>query len=347
MNAATALVTGAQAVPALAADAVRTAMAKARLQRIGGVLLFLSNDFLRQPQPAILAAAREAECLQVFGMVANGLLNETGWSLDQPAAAALVLGNGLSLANARPDDDRCLSFTGGSSLPVDWRDPPLRHGLLVGAAPVWQQGRVMGSRRSEAAVHGARCAAALSTGLQQLGSPLPVEAAHGYDIGRIDGQPAVTSLHRALPAPLRQRSPLPLHLVSAIRVDGGPAVPILGVNADGSLTMAEEFAAGDRIVWAVRQPLTAEREMTVSLEGAATACPIPDFALMFSCIGRGPLFYSGDDRDLHAFRRRFPATPLLGAYGTGQIHPLGGHNRQFQNSVVTLLFESEHVQSLP
>jgi hypothetical protein len=50
----------------------------------------------------------------------------------------------------------------------------------------------------------------------------------------------------------------------------------------------------------------------------------PDFALMFSCIGRGPLFYGNDDRDLLAFRERFPGVPLLGAYGSGQIAPVGG-----------------------
>ena len=42
-----------------------------------------------------------------------------------------------------------------------------------------------------------------------------------------------------------------------------------------------------------------------------------------------------------------PATPngvpLIGAYGSGQIAPVGRHNRLFQNTVVTLLFESTHV----
>jgi hypothetical protein len=63
----------------------------------------------------------------------------------------------------------------------------------------------------------------------------------------------------------------------------------------------------------------------------------PDFALMFSCLGRGPLFYGNDDRDLLAFREIFPGVPLLGAYGSGQIAPAGDGNRLFQNTVVTLL----------
>jgi small ligand-binding sensory domain FIST len=64
---------------------------------------------------------------------------------------------------------------------------------------------------------------------------------------------------------------------------------------------------------------------------------------MFSCIGRGPLFYGDDDRDLLAFRQQFPDTPLLGAYGSGQIAPAGAQNRLFHNSVITLLIEGTHV----
>ena len=40
---------------------------------------------------------------------------------------------------------------------------------------------------------------------------------------------------------------------------------------------------------------------------------------MFSCIGRGPYFYGGDDRDLALLCRRFPGLPVLGTYSTGQI----------------------------
>ncbi|MGV0951628.1 MAG: FIST C-terminal domain-containing protein, partial [Azonexus sp.] len=69
----------------------------------------------------------------------------------------------------------------------------------------------------------------------------------------------------------------------------------------------------------------------------------PDFALMFSCLGRGPLFYGNDDRDLLAFREQFPGVPLIGAYGSGQIAPAGGKNQLFRNTVVTLLCESDHV----
>ena len=55
------------------------------------------------------------------------------------------------------------------------------------------------------------------------------------------------------------------------------------------------------------------------------------------------VFYGDDDRDLLAFREICPGVPLLGAYGSGQIAPVGNGNRLFQNTVVTLLCESAHV----
>jgi small ligand-binding sensory domain FIST len=75
---------------------------------------------------------------------------------------------------------------------------------------------------------------------------------------------------------------------------------------------------------------------------------------MFSCIGRGPYFYGGEDRDLDILRERFPKLPILGTYGTGQIAPTTStahyFNRQLQNAVVTALVSKHvkkaHVQSL-
>lgn len=342
MSAATALAAGPEASPALAETAVRQALERAEADRADGVILLLSAAFLRHPHGAIVAAARAAGSLQVFGMVANGLMTEEGWSLDQPAVAALVLADGVALVPPGNGDGPRLAFTGSVTLPHAWESGPQRHGLLCDSAPVWQQGRLAAPFQGEASIAGATCTAALSTGLRRLGDPLPVEACRGYDLDRIGGSSAQESLRRALPPELREHSPLPIHVICAIPASGVP-IPLLCANADGSITLAAPLAPGEPVAWAARQPLAAESDMRASLEAAAARCPAPAFALMFSCIGRGPLFYGDDDRDLLAFRRRFPGTPLLGAYGNGQIAPAAGGNRQFQNSVVTLLFETSHV----
>ena len=69
---------------------------------------------------------------------------------------------------------------------------------------------------------------------------------------------------------------------------------------------------------------------------AGLAVTTPAFALMFSCIGRGPFFYGGEDRDLLALRERFPDLPILGVYGSGQLAP----TQQLHNAVVTALIGS-------
>jgi small ligand-binding sensory domain FIST len=107
------------------------------------------------------------------------------------------------------------------------------------------------------------------------------------------------------------------------------------------------LAPGESVAWAIRQPLAAEQDMRTALAAVVDPERPAEFALMFSCLGRGPLFYGDDDRDLLVFREHCPGVPMLGAYGAGQIAPSEGGNRLFRNSVVTLLCESHDVQSLP
>jgi small ligand-binding sensory domain FIST len=124
-----------------------------------------------------------------------------------------------------------------------------------------------------------------------------------------------------------------------------PAIAILSANADGSLALAAELREGEIIQCAIRQPLFAEQEIQQSLNAAVHTSKTPnfDFAMMLSCIGRGPLFYGDDDRDLLAFRKTFPDTPLIGGYGSGQIAFSAASNHLFNNTAVTLLCESVHV----
>jgi small ligand-binding sensory domain FIST len=227
---------------------------------------------------------------------------------------------------------------------------PERAGLLDAEAVTWSHGRIAEQPGAEIRLSGLRTRLCLSSGLRLLNLPLTVNAAAGYDLRRLGGLAPLDSLRRHLPAELRADPPL--HQIAIVREMGAPAVPILTANADGSLTLAEPLEIGEHVHWAIRQPLSAEQDMRQSLlaapqrdflRGAVDPEKRPDFALMFSCLGRGPLFYGNDDRDLLVFREQFPGVPLIGAYGSGQIAPAGGRNRLFQNTVVTLLCESAHV----
>ena len=349
MKVASSLVSGLYPTPELAAEAVRNALQGAGLQRADGVLLFLTRDYSRHAPPAIVAAARAAGTLQVSGCTAFGLLTEQGWLLDQPGAAALVFAHPAPPA-AADDTQPLLSFTGQHTLPYAWQAMPERAGLLDAEAVTWSHGRIAEQPGAEIRLSGLRTRLCLSTGLRLLNLPLTVNAATGYDLRRLGGLAPLDSLRRHLPAELRADPPL--HQIAIVRETGAPAVPILTANADGSLTLAEPLAIGEQVHWAIRQPLSAEQDMRESLlaapqgdflRGAVDPEKRPDFALMFSCLGRGPLFYGNDDRDLLVFREQFPGVPLIGAYGSGQIAPAGGRNRLFQNTVVTLLCESAHV----
>lgn len=338
MTAASSLVTGLHPAPELAAEAVRQALENAGLERADSVLLFLTRDFARHAQPALLAAARVAGTMEIAGCTAYGLLTERGWHLDQPGAAALVMAHETP---AVEHDAPLLSFSGHHILPYAWQSGTPRAGLLDAEAAAWSHGRVAADACADICLPGRQARLACSTGLRLLGDLLTVDVASGYDLRRLGGHAARDSLQRCLPAELRADPPL--HQIVVSRQPGAPAVSILVAGADGALTLAEPLEVGEQVRWAIRQPLATEQDMRQSLAAAVDPEKMPDFAVMFSCLGRGPLFYGGDDRDLLTFREQFPGVPLIGAYGSGQIAPVGGGNRLFQNAVVTLLFESAHV----
>lgn len=346
MKVATSLMAGRRPEPELARAAVQAALAEAGLSRAEQVILLLSREFDRHAQPAVLAAARAAGCLSVSGCTVSGLMTERGWHLDQPAAAAMVL---ATTEKPTPASSPILSFSSHGHLPFDWQTGAARAGLLDTEATVWSHSRIAEDGCAEFSLPGVKAYVVKACGLRPLGQALPVDQSNGYELLRIGGQRAVDSLLRALPGELREA--MPVHQICALRRPDTPGIAILAINADGSLTLSETIKAGESISWAIRQPLAAEQEIRQALQAARTDFPTaavnrkkrPNFALMFSCIGRGPLFYGDDDRDLLAFREHFPDTPLLGAYGTGQIVPLADGNRLFQNTALTLLFESIHV----
>lgn len=373
MTVASALVSGNEPLPYLAEQAVAEALAKAGLTHANGVLLFLSPEFARHAQHTVTAVARAAQCTQVAGGIASGVFTENGWAVDRPSIAVMVFGGGLSLGHGDVPDAPVLSYA-GTTFPPEWGSacPPRFGGSFSGnpgvaEAVVWQQSRLSEQQRCSVQVLGAHVAIGVSSGLQLLGDAQPVERSTGYDLERIADQNALQNLAQHLPAELRKALPQHVHRLSAVLIDGEGhaeaalaegryrALALIAANPDHSLTLAEHVAPGQLLAWAIRQPDAAEADMRQSIERLARSTTSPVCALMFSCIGRGPYFYGGDDRDLNALRQRFPGLPVLGAYGTGQIAPMtaatSSCNRPLQNAVITALvspFSQEaHVQSIP
>jgi small ligand-binding sensory domain FIST len=119
--------------------------------------------------------------------------------------------------------------------------------------------------------------------------------------------------------------------------------PIISTNADDrSVTLSTRLSPGELMFWALRQPLAAERDMRITLDRMDQQMDeTPDFGLFFPCMGRGPYFYGGVDRDLDLVKARYPGMPMIGFYGNGEIGPLNGENEIFQYSAVLGLFKTD------
>jgi hypothetical protein len=359
MIAASALIAADEATPQVAAAAVHLALEKSALRQASEVILFLSPEFARHAAPTVTAASRAAGCLQVFGSVAAGVASDEGWVMDRPAAAALVLGR--LPAEAAHEDAPRVSLCGKLHLPTEWRTRPPRCGLLYSDSlastptPVWQGARLCPAGHGELSLPGCAIDLAVSTGVEVHPERWRVETAAANDMIGVralgDDSPtgAAASLGRILPAALREQRPLPIHLagvhVYADRDRPARWVALVSANADGSITLAESLPLGTVFSWALRLPATAEADMRRQLAGLdrasrRRACP-PAFGLFLSCIGRGPFFYAGADRDLDALCKSWPGLPFVGAYGSGQVAPDAQGNVLLQNSVVSALVTPE------
>lgn len=360
MKAASGLVQGRHANPELAAQAVHMAMQTAGLDIAQSVVLYLSSDFAHDPQAAIAAAARAGQCTQVVGCTAAGVFNETDWVLDAPAAAALVLGDGASLQPAHSDAAQVLTYCAPNAFDLTWLQAgPPRFGGVSGDATgqgpfsVWQSGRLQPDGRCGLALKGARLCVDFSPGVHPLTQPARLDKVAGHDVQVIGGSKALTSLARELPLSVRAPERIPTHLLMAGIPYGDPEnavaegrfhlLPVIAVNSDDqSVTIAHQLEEGMQLFWALRKPKAAADDMAAMLsrmtaEGTEDKPTQPRFGLMFPCMGRGPMFYGGEDRDQTLLAERYPGLPFIGFYGNGEIAHFDGANRLLQYSTVLAL----------
>lgn len=347
--------------PEHAANAVKKALKRAGLKAANSVLLFLTPHYARDPDAALRAAARAAGSMQVVGCTGAGLLTDEEWLLDAPGAAAMVFGGRLrlDLPDTARDERVVLSLSTPAGLSADWLDTPAPRigaisGDTVGEGPftVWSAARVVDGGRVEAAIAGARSAVRASQGVRALTSPIEVAEVQGFDVVRLGNYPALNVLVKSLPVGVREMERIPLHLIMGAVTFGDPATAIregryrlnhiVAANLNNlSITLAQRLNRGERLFWAMRDTLVAERDMRATIERAhADLAADPDFALLFPCMGRGPHFYGNTDRDLDLLKQRFPDLPIIGLYGNGEIGPLDEGNHLYQYSAVLGLFQA-------
>lgn len=359
---ATSIVLGKSASAELAAKAVRNAMHKADISVANSVLLFLTSEFASAPQAAIKAAAKAANCTQVMGCSASGIFTEEDWVLDAPAAAAMVFGGDISLASVKAQtspQQPLLTLTAPNAINSTWlNNGQQRYGGVSGDAigqgefSVWQNAKGELSGYIDAAFNGVEVKTAASHGLQLLNQPQCIERIEQFDLFKVSQQAALSSLQKAWKFHSKTDVAIPLHMMMAVYADSAEAITagkysqtsiIASDTGSGSITLAQPLAVGQFVSWGLRDPLVAESDMSLISNHLASELAMPaSFGLMFSCLGRGPYFYDGIDRDLEIVKHTFPNMPLLGFYGNGEIAYINGHNQLLPYSAVLSLFSATH-----
>lgn len=357
MTVATGLAVGKEPYPSLARAAVAQAMQRAGLSVAQGVLLFLTSEFARDPLPGLREAAKAASCTQVMGCSVPGVFTEQDWVLDAPAAAAMVFGNNVGLRADLPPSAQnlLLALTAPNAINITWLAAPgVRFGGVSGDATgqgpfsVWQYGRGSPGGHCEAMLSGTQGAVGASHGVRVLSEPRPVTTVQRYDLLTLDGRPALATLQQAYGMHCQDSEPLPLHrLMLGIAETPQAAmygeyrlVPLVCTNETAhSVTVATPLEAGQLVFWLLREPEAAQRDLEETVLRLQDKLPRhPKFGLMFSCLGRGPYFYDGVDRDLELLQSMLPGMPLIGFYGNGEIAPINGVNELLQYSAVLGLF---------
>ena len=365
MRVATGLATGAVAKPEIAAEAVKRAMAKANIHAPSSVLLFLTSEFASDPQSAIKAAAKATSCTQIIGCSASGIFTEEDWVLDGAAAAAMVFSDevNLTVADANCSAPLILTLAAPNAINSTWLNKPIlnkpvaRFGGVSGDATghgpfsVWQNGKGATQGYCELVIHNAEVAVAASHGLKSISKPQKITQTHGYDVLSIANIHALASLTAAWQKQQKtddsSYQPLPYHRLTAMvasksaqleRGDYHIASIIAGNEENASVTLTKALNEGDWLSWAVRDVDSAQMDIVKTASTLKQQLNSePEFALLFSCLGRGPYFYDGGDQDLALLKTLFPKLPIIGFYGNGEIAPIQGANELLQYSAVLAL----------
>lgn len=340
---------------------MRTALERAGATQANSVLLFLTSDYAHDPESAIRVAARVASTTQVTGATGIGLVTDEEWVIDSSGAAAMVFTGHVHLGlNQQADHHQLrLCLCNPSAVASDWLDEPVkRFGAVTsdefghGPFATWTSGTLVSDGVAEVTIGGASGEVAVARGVQVLTAPMQVDEASGYDVRRIANYPALHVLINALPESTHSEGKLPLHMVMCGVTFGEPETAInegrfrldhiVAANPeDRSITLSHPIQPGERLFWAMRDRPTAEHTMRTAVEQCRDSLGSnPDFALMFPCLSRGPMFFGGTDQDVAQVQQTFPDMPLIGFYGNGEIAPLGEYSHLHQYSTVLAAFRA-------
>ena len=329
--------------------AVENALKNMRADTRGSVLLFLTSGYAQNPKSAIKEAAKAAGTPQVFGCCAAGLINQDEWLLDAEGAVAMVFPQSQRLQAAKvyaqqgitPNLLLTLSSPNAATIAVNMQTVEQFGSICSddfghGPYSLWQSGQIdpneyMHLTFPNDLVHHVNVA----EGITRLSSTMQINLCENHALIEVNGESANQNLLNSLPANLHSVGKhQPYNLLCAVSENNSLESIQQGhyrlhhvVSTDpttGKIHLSGSVKSGQHLFWAIRDEVRAQKVILEKLEETKRLLDgPPEFALMFPNIGRGPEFYNGRDRDLDAFKKVFPSTPLIGFYGNGEIAP--GH----------------------
>jgi small ligand-binding sensory domain FIST len=360
LKVATGIAKGKQTSPELASKAIQIAMKKAGMSTAQSALLFLTSEFAADPQSAIKAASKAASSTQIIGCSATGIFTEDEWILDGAAAAAMVFSEDIFSGhpNTINNSSHLLTLSAPNAINASWLDNnQLRFGGVSGDATgrgpfsVWHNGKGLGQGYCELGIKSCKFSVGASHGLKFISSPRKITACHQYDLLSIANNSALSSLKAACLQENFTDDDLPYHLLMVAHAKTSKAfergeyelTSIIMTDAETNVvTLANQLQEDDWLCWTVRDISSAQTDIVKTAndlhDNLKTA---PEFALLFSCLGRGPYFYNGNDKDLSLIKALFPKLPIIGFYGNGEIAPILGKNTLLQYSAVLSLFSTK------
>ena len=317
----------------------------------------------------VLVGDREYENGPVLGVlgVRSDQLLATPFMFHDEGDHGLTAGVrlGQRLAGSRGSDDLMLVWPD----PFNVRPDRLLQSVdaVLGAVPV-VGGAASASRSEESTFQfcGAECGEAsvsgirlggrfrhvigVTQGCRPLGAPRRVTRAHENLLLEVEGRPALEALRECAPAGLLDEMDWGLQFLSVglapdpglPQVDAGQYLVRNIVTADpdtGVLAIADIVEEGQHIVFVIREPAAARRDLAQMLDrvsGRRTGLNYR-FGFYFNCLARGRSLYQESGIDSALLAEALPDVPLLGFFCNAEIGPIGGQNRVFTYSGMLLL----------
>lgn len=164
-----------------------------------------------------------------------------------------------------------------------------------------------------------------------------IDESQQFDLIELSEQPALNALKKIWKFHSKTDSVVCLHLIMAAYADSIDEVitgkfnqtSIIGCDeTKGTVTLAQRLKTGRYLSWALPDSSTAQLDMTLMCNRMAMSLETPaNFGLMFGCLGCGPYFYDGIDRDLEIVKHIFPNMAVLEFYGNSEISCIDSQNQ--------------------